>query len=417
MVALVAVAAFAGLRRADAVEETLTLNTAAGYAELTVTKPGTSSTGGDMEFSKNDIVVTSETGYIKDHEMNIYKNGSMTIALAKGVDAHITKVELTVKNYHFAKPEGWTSVYTNDVPDKFQSDETETFTAPDNQQTSLTVSNASSGKTVVKVIKVTYVANSGEDPEPSTEKTVYFENDGNWAEVWVWAWNDTENFTGGEWPGVKIEPVAGKYSWSTTGAPTNIIFSNGAGSKTADLVFEDGATYNSKGKVVPEPELKDFSVTFTTDAGWENVFAYAWNEDNTPLAEWPGVDITATKNGEGVYTYAFKAATAPTGIIFNNGLNGDAKQQTADLTFDNGKAYSYSTPKDVTTLDFTTVDVASVPADYVGEYGNLDNYTIADDTQGVKMLIKKNEAATSSRFWDNSGGLQLRIYNGGTLNL
>ena len=261
MVALVAVAAFAGLRRADAVEETLTLNTGAGYKELTVTKPGTSSTGGDMEFSKNDIVVTSETGYIKDHEMNIYKNGSMTIALAKGVDAHITKVELTVKNYHFAKPEGWTSVYTNDVTTKIdKSDETETFTAPDDQQTSLTVSNASLGKTTVKVIKVTYVANSGEEPVAQESWTVAGSN----TDLFGTSWDPTATAN-------DMTLVEGLYTWSKSDVtlPAGVV-----GFKVVKNHKWDDA-YPAQNYELNIEQSGKYDVTITFDAGTKVVNAVA----------------------------------------------------------------------------------------------------------------------------------------------
>ena len=153
-------------------QETLTLNTAAGYAELTVTTAGTSGTGSAMEFSKGDIVVTSDKGYIKDHEMTIYKSGTMTVGFKEGISAYITKVELTVKNYHFAKPAGWTAEYSNDVTSKIDSDETETFTTDATDKTSFTISNASSGKTTVKVIKVTYVKEGTADTRVATSITL-----------------------------------------------------------------------------------------------------------------------------------------------------------------------------------------------------------------------------------------------------
>ena len=138
--------------------ETLTPSTKAGYAELTVVSAGTSGSGSATEVQKGGIVVTSDLGYIKDHEMTVYKNGSMTIGFKEGLDAYITKVELTVKNYHFQKPEGWTAVYTNDTSEKFtDKDEKETFTTTDTDRKSFTISNASNGKTTVKVITVTYV--------------------------------------------------------------------------------------------------------------------------------------------------------------------------------------------------------------------------------------------------------------------
>ena len=153
-------------------QETLTLNTAAGYAELTVTTAGTSGSGSAMEFSKGDIVVTSDKGYIKDHEMTIYKSGTMTVGFKEGISAYITKVELTVKNYHFAKPAGWTAEYSNDVTEKINNDETETFTTDATDKTSFTISNASSGKTTVKVIKITYVKEGTADTRVATSITL-----------------------------------------------------------------------------------------------------------------------------------------------------------------------------------------------------------------------------------------------------
>ncbi|MBR6963384.1 MAG: Ig-like domain-containing protein [Prevotella sp.] len=163
---------FGGLASASSETETLTTNTTSGYAELTVTKAGTSSTGSDLEISKGDIVVTSDKGYIKDHEMTVYKGGTMNIGFKSGVSAYITKVELTVKNYHFAKPDGWTAEYTNDVTTKIdQADETETFTTNATDKTSFTISNAAGGKTTVKVIKVYYEKSASVDNRIATSIT------------------------------------------------------------------------------------------------------------------------------------------------------------------------------------------------------------------------------------------------------
>ena len=417
MVALVAVAAFAGLRRA-ATAVTLDFTsgdviTAMGY-ELPESGKSVDLTG---PVTYQGITITPNHGTTNtrfwnasgQYQLRYYNTGGMGIAVPEG-----NKINQIVINGNSELEKTIADVGT---VEHSNGNKTLTWTPAAGTEVASVVFTNNGGKTTnVLSIVVDYEAASG---DVLTDKTVTFINDANWEKVYVWAWNDSENFTGGKWPGVEITPVEGVYTWSTTGDPAYIIFSNGldgdAKLQTADLAFEDGATYNSQGKVVPEPELKDFSVTFTTDAGWEKVYAYAWNEDNTPLVQWPGVEITATKNSEGVYTYAFQAVTAPTGIIFNNGLDGDAKQQTADLAFENGKAYSYSTPKDVTTLDFTTVDVASVPSEYVGNYGNLDNYTIVDADQGVKMLIKNNEATNNCRFWNNVGALQLRVYNGASL--
>ena len=86
----------------------------------------------------------------------------------------------------------------------------------------------------------------------------YFLAPSDWSQVDCWAWNDSENFTGGNWPGVActktgmkkkgLDVWMWKYDGDLTTAPTMIIFSNGSGQQTKDLKFENGAVYNLAGK-------------------------------------------------------------------------------------------------------------------------------------------------------------------------
>ncbi len=86
----------------------------------------------------------------------------------------------------------------------------------------------------------------------------YFLAPADWSKVNCWAWNDSENFTGGNWPGVEctktgvkkngLDVWMWKYDGDLTTAPTMIIFSNGSGQQTKDLEFENGAVYNRDGK-------------------------------------------------------------------------------------------------------------------------------------------------------------------------
>ena len=185
--------------------------------------------------------------------------------------------------------------------------------------------------------------------KPATKKTVNFINDAGWDNVFVWSWNSKtgENFTGGKWPGVELNKAEDNtYPWQTTGDPTNIIFSNGNGTQTADLEFKDGGIYNSKGRVI---NLNDYTVTFTTD-GMEEVYAYTWSGNGESKVEqlgaWPGTKMEL--NGR-AYTITIKAEDAPEHIIFNNGNNGI---QTPDLDFEDGKAYEYFLQNFI--LSFTT---------------------------------------------------------------
>ena len=86
----------------------------------------------------------------------------------------------------------------------------------------------------------------------------YFLAPADWSKVVCWAWNNTDNFTGGNWPGVECTKIGvkkngldvwmWKYDGDLTTAPTMIIFSNGSGTQTKDLEFENGAVYNLAGK-------------------------------------------------------------------------------------------------------------------------------------------------------------------------
>ena len=86
----------------------------------------------------------------------------------------------------------------------------------------------------------------------------YFLAPSDWSKVDCWAWSNTDNFTGGNWPGVActktgmkkngLDVWMWKYDGDLTTAPTMIIFNNGGGQQTKDLKFENGAVYNLAGK-------------------------------------------------------------------------------------------------------------------------------------------------------------------------
>lgn len=97
---------------------------------------------------------------------------------------------------------------------------------------------------------------------------------------------------------------------------------------------------------VAELELVEstFTATFTTNYGWDEVYAYVWSGEDPNVTEffgpWPGVKLTAADGG---YTMTLKSFEVPEKIIFNNGaLGGSLNNQTEDLIFVNGKAYEYN---------------------------------------------------------------------------
>ena len=86
----------------------------------------------------------------------------------------------------------------------------------------------------------------------------YFEAPSTWtANTFAWVWTDTDNYTGGSWPGQTCELVAtlsnGNRLWrwvnssSITATPGFIIFSNNGTPQTENLAFVNGGYYSIDG--------------------------------------------------------------------------------------------------------------------------------------------------------------------------
>ena len=73
--------------------------------------------------------------------------------------------------------------------------------------------------------------------------------------IYCWCWNNSKNFTGGSWPGVKCEKVGetakGNQIWkwvgpaSSEGTPTGIIFSVKGTPQTSDMDYHVGGYYDN----------------------------------------------------------------------------------------------------------------------------------------------------------------------------
>ncbi len=229
--------------------------------------------------------------------------------------------------------------------------------------------------------------------EWEAEKTVTFINDANWEKVFVWAWNDTENFTGGEWPGEELTANAnGEYVWTTKGNPTQILFNDGGSNQTTDQQFKDGGVYKSTGRVIV---LSTFTATFKTD-GMDEVWAYVWTGDEKPLGEWPG---TKLEGAAGEFNVSIEAEEAPKFIIFHDNQG----NQTPDWEFVDGKAYEYYLNEYNATFTtdaaWETVNVYAWSGDkeFFGEWPGTE-LTVVD---GVSTLTFKAFSAPENIIFNN----------------
>lgn len=238
--------------------------------------------------------------------------------------------------------------------------------------------------------------------------TVNFKSDGGWQEVYAYTWTGND----GEWPGKPMKK-AGDGEWTITiqaeEAPANILFHNNAGAQTPDWTFVADKTY--------EYNLNTYTATFTTDAGWEDVYAWIWNNDNGKITnlsteDWPGDKLE--ENG-GVYTYTYKAFTAAQMILFNGG---DDTKKTPDMGFTNGRAYKWNTTlQPLYTLEAsetaipagTTVEVKDGDGDLVATliYGASD-----DANNFAAPTLRANEEYAAFQNYTGGNGKDVTISDG-----
>ena len=182
---------------------------------------------------------------------------------------------------------------------------------------------------------------------PEGSSYVYFDLNGqaSWTSVYVYTWEGADT---GTWPGSKMayDSETGYYKYSLGNASTcNIIFNNGSGEQTADLVYNVdtplytlngsggfGGVWTVLGADVEEVEKQNnyVYVNLNGQVSWSNVYVYTWSGAST--GSWPGNKMSYDSE-KGLYYYEL-GNVITCSIIFNDG-NG---AQTADLS------YSSATP-------------------------------------------------------------------------
>lgn len=73
----------------------------------------------------------------------------------------------------------------------------------------------------------------------------------------IWAWTDSKNYTGGKWPGVKMDTVGSDYVYTIETTSCEVILNNGGnGAQTGDIPINSAGCYKWNGssfeKFVPE---------------------------------------------------------------------------------------------------------------------------------------------------------------------
>jgi hypothetical protein len=133
--------------------------------------------------------------------------------------------------------------------------------------------SVANGALVVELVEASEPSEPSDPVDPPVVDgiTLYYYNS-SWTKVNLYAWNDAGNF--GNWPGKAMTAVEGKSGWYTItlNAPAeglSIIFNNGSGDQTPDLVYEGLNYWVGKTAYETLEEAEDAaSVPTATPSGW-----------------------------------------------------------------------------------------------------------------------------------------------------
>ncbi len=76
-----------------------------------------------------------------------------------------------------------------------------------------------------------------------------------------------------------------------------------------------------------------YTMTFTNNYYWSNVYCYYWSDYDTTMTSWPGKTMTySTTNDYGQDVYTLNIPSTATHVIFNNGNGGGQQTVNIDIT-------------------------------------------------------------------------------------
>ena len=154
-----------------------------------------------------------------------------------------------------------------------------------------------------------------DDPNPPTpvgpqDYVVYFDDsDSNWGDVYVWVWdenNNSKNYTGGTWPGQKMDkdPETGYYKFSCTVTDAEpkmkVIFSHNGTPQTANLELVNNSIYTHTGIKISAVEEIDYS-SLIIRGGNGMLYIQSDKDMQLPVVRVDGMTFTISIN-EGVNT-------------------------------------------------------------------------------------------------------------------
>lgn len=171
------------------------------------------------------------------------------------------------------------------------------------------------------------------EPEPSTEYSIYIQNETGWSDIYLYSWGGSPNveLLGG-WPGTKGEATREidgvtyyEFTFSGGGQEMNLILNDNDGTQYDVAVVTADADYYFKAESSSASELPypTFNIYAENKTGWEGFALYSWGSGET-FGGWPGAlpEKAETINGVEYQVFPFEGNGKEANLIFNNNNNG-----------------------------------------------------------------------------------------------
>ena len=104
-----------------------------------------------------------------------------------------------------------------------------------------------------------------------------------------------------------------------------------------DLIDRSGKCGEYYGDVEPTTAASDkYTMTFTNNYNWSNVYCYYWSDSNTTMTKWPGEAMTySSTNDAGQEIYTIEIPNTVQNVVFSDGCN----NQTVDISITGSARY------------------------------------------------------------------------------
>jgi len=122
-------------------------------------------------------------------------------------------------------------------------------------------------------------------------------------------------------------------------------------------------------------------------SGWgDTIYCYAYVDENTNNAAWPGVKMT--NEGDGIYSYDLPSGWTNAYVIFNDGNNQDPASQQPGFQYTSGKTMAYE--------DGTFEEVTIQPTGPSVTSSVVDGTTFDTETKDIVLTLKNATSGTYS---------------------